>query len=553
MLQSLHISNYALIDNVNIDLNSGFNIITGETGAGKSIMLGALSLILGERADSKVIRNPEKKSIIEAEFEISQYPQLTSFFEENDIDNNENVCILRREITSNGRSRAFVNDTPVTLPKLQSIALQLVDIHSQHQNLLLSTPEFQLDIIDNLAGNKDKLSVYNKLYNDYRQAVKLLAEKQRQLEQSQDDEEFIRFQLQQIESLNLNEGEQEELEKEREIIANITNIKTSLTESINRLSASNNNILSQLDSVLNECQYLSEYLNADENISERLESAIIELKDISETLSDYDSELNADPNELENIEDRLSEIYSLQRKFHVNTISELLQLRDKFKEQINTLENKDNTITELTAEAKRTYSVAMKAAQEISIARKEEAKRFAETLKQKALPLGMKNLQCEINVSPTNLSPTGIDKVEFLFSFNKNQTPMPVGNTASGGEISRLMLSIKSIIAEKMHLPSIIFDEVDTGVSGDVANRMGDMMNGIANNIQVIAITHLPQVAAKGNTHYKVFKEDDDISTKTHIKQLSYNERIDELSIMLSGNKDDQAAKANATSLLNNK
>lgn len=553
MLQSLHISNYALIDNVNIDLNSGFNIITGETGAGKSIMLGALSLILGERADSKVIRNPEKKSIIEAEFEISQYPQLTSFFEENDIDNNENVCILRREITSNGRSRAFVNDTPVTLPKLQSIALQLVDIHSQHQNLLLSTPEFQLDIIDNLAGNKDKLSVYNKLYNDYRQAVKLLAEKQRQLEQSQDDEEFIRFQLQQIESLNLNEGEQEELEKEREIIANITNIKTSLTESINRLSASNNNILSQLDSVLNECQYLSEYLNADENISERLESAIIELKDISETLSDYDSELNADPNELENIEDRLSEIYSLQRKFHVNTISELLQLQDKFKEQINTLENKDNTIAELTAEAKRTYSVAMKAAQEISIARKEEAKRFAETLKQKALPLGMKNLQCEINVSPTNLSPTGIDKVEFLFSFNKNQTPMPVGNTASGGEISRLMLSIKSIIAEKMHLPSIIFDEVDTGVSGDVANRMGDMMNGIANNIQVIAITHLPQVAAKGNTHYKVFKEDDDISTKTHIKQLSYNERIDELSIMLSGNKDDQAARANATSLLNNK
>lgn len=553
MLQSLHISNYALIDNVNIDFNSGFNIITGETGAGKSIMLGALSLILGERADSKVIRNPEKKSIIEAEFEISQYPQLTSFFEENDIDNNENVCILRREITSNGRSRAFVNDTPVTLPKLQSIALQLVDIHSQHQNLLLSTPEFQLDIIDSLAGNKEKLSVYIKLYNDYRQAVKLLAEKQRQLEQSQDDEEFIRFQLQQIETLNLTDGEQEELEREREIIANITNIKTSLIESLNLLSTGNNNILSLLDSVLNECQYLSEYLNADDNISERIESAIIELKDISETLSDYDSELNADPNELENIEDRLSEIYSLQRKFHVNTISELLQLRDKFKEQINTIENKDDTIAELTSNAKRTYSATMKVAQEISIARKEEAKRFAETLKQKALPLGMKNLQCEINLSPINLSPTGIDKVEFLFSFNKNQTPMPVGNTASGGEISRLMLSIKSIIADKMHLPSIIFDEVDTGVSGDVANRMGDMMNGIADNIQVIAITHLPQVAAKGNTHYKVFKEDDDISTKTHIKQLSYDDRIDELSIMLSGNKDDQAARANATSLLNNK
>ncbi len=553
MLQSLHISNYALIDNVDIDFNSGFNIITGETGAGKSIMLGALSLLLGERADSKVIRNPEKKSIIEAEFDISQYPQLIIFFNENDIDNNGDVCILRREITANGRSRAFVNDTPVTLPKLQSIALQLVDIHSQHQNLLLSTPEFQLDIIDNLAGNKEKLSHYSKLYNDYRQAVKILAEKQRQLEQSQDDEEFIRFQLQQIEALSLTDGEQEELEREREIIANITNIKTSLTESISTLSTGNNNVLSQLDSILNECQYLSEYLNSDDNISGRLESAIIELKDISETLSDYDAELNADPNELENIEDRLSEIYSLQRKFHVNTISELLQLRDKFKEQISTLENKDNTIAELTAEAKRTYSTAMKVAQEISIARKEEAKRFAETLKQKALPLGMKNLQCEINVNPINLSPTGIDKVEFLFSFNKNQTPMPVGNTASGGEISRLMLSIKSIIADKMHLPSIIFDEVDAGVSGDVANRMGDMMNDIASSIQVIAITHLPQVAAKGNTHYKVFKEDDDTSTQTRIKKLSEEERIDELAIMLSGNKSDKAARANAISLLNNK
>lgn len=553
MLQSLHISNYALIDNVDIDFNSGFNIITGETGAGKSIMLGALSLLLGERADSKVIRNPEKKSIIEAEFDISQYPQLIIFFNENDIDNNGDVCTLRREITANGRSRAFVNDTPVTLPKLQSIALQLVDIHSQHQNLLLSTPEFQLDIIDNLSGNKEKLSHYSKLYNDYRQAVKILAEKQRQLEQSQDDEEFIRFQLQQIEALSLTDGEQEELEREREIIANITNIKTSLTESISTLSTGNNNVLSQLDSILNECQYLSEYLNSDDNISGRLESAIIELKDISETLSDYDAELNADPNELENIEDRLSEIYSLQRKFHVNTISELLQLRDKFKEQINTLENKDNTIAELTAEAKRTYSTAMKVAQEISIARKGEAKRFAETLKQKALPLGMKNLQCEIKVNPINLSPTGIDKVEFLFSFNKNQTPMPVGNTASGGEISRLMLSIKSIIADKMHLPSIIFDEVDAGVSGDVANRMGDMMNNIASSIQVIAITHLPQVAAKGNTHYKVFKEDDDTSTQTRIKKLSEEERIDELAIMLSGNKSDKAARANAISLLNNK
>ena len=552
MLQSLHISNYALIDNIDIDFDKGFNIITGETGAGKSIMLGALSLILGERADTKVIRNSDKKSVIEAVFCITQYPQLIQYFKDNDIDYDDS-CILRREITANGRSRAFINDTPVTLPKLQNVALQLVDIHSQHQNLLLASPEYQLNIIDNLAGNKEKLLKYNELYETYRNAVKLLAEKKRQLEQSQDDEEFTRFQLQQIESLNLTDGEQEELEREREVISNITDIKTSLSSVLNSLSIGKNNVLSELNNAITECQYLSDYIDSDDNISDRLESAMIEIKDIAETLSEYDANLSADPQELTNIEERLSDIYSLQRKFHVDSISELLKLRDKFKAQIDAIENKDTTINDFTIEAKRAYTAAMKVAQEISEARKAEALRFAEILEEKALPLGMKNLQCQIDVTPTNISATGIDKVEFLFSFNKNQTPMPVGNTASGGEISRLMLSIKAIIADKMQLPSIIFDEVDTGVSGDVANRMGEMMNDISHNIQVIAITHLPQVAAKGNSHYKVFKEDDDTSTQTRIKQLSYNERIDELSIMLSGSTVDDAARANAISLLNNK
>lgn len=550
MLETLHISNYALIERLDIDFHDNFNIITGETGAGKSIILGALSLILGERADVKVVRNKEKKSVIEATFAVEGNHELQQHLSSIDIDWNDDSCILRREIAPNGRSRAFINDTPVTLAQLQSTAILLIDIHSQHQNLLLATAEYQMSIIDNLAGNEKRLKEYETLYSSYQNAVKRLNETRTMIEKGAADEDFIRFQLEQLEDIQLVEGEQEDLERDREILSNMSEIKESLYNALDSLSNGNKNVLSLLDNAIIECEDLENVLEDTESLASRLDSARIEIKDIVETLTDFDSNLNADPEELERIEDRLNDIYSLQHKHKVSTVEELIALRDKFKQQLDAISDSDYAIEVLEKEVDQTKKKALDAAKEISKYRKEEAKRFTSELKECALPLGMKNLHCDINISQCKLSATGIDQVQFLFAFNKNQEPMPVGNTASGGEISRLMLSIKTIIASKMQLPTIIFDEVDTGVSGDVANRMGEMMQSISKNIQVLAITHLPQVAAKGNHHYKVFKEDDDKSTHTRIKELSQEQRIDELAIMLSGASVNEAARANARSLL---
>lgn len=551
MLESLHISNYALIDNLDIDFHNGFNIITGETGAGKSIILGALSLILGGRADTKVIRNNERKSVIEAIFSIKDYPSLKKICDENDIEWDDLQCILRREIAPNGRSRAFVNDSPVSLSQLSDIAIQLVDIHSQHQNLLLASPDYQLNIIDNLAGNNDRLKEYYHLYQEYVNAVRQLKETRRAIEKGVADEDFTRFQLEQLEEMNLVAGEQEDLEREREILSNMTSIKETLYSALEALTNGKSNVLSLLNNAVDDCEDLENVLEDENNLTERLETARIEIQDIAETLSQYDSNLNADPQELERIEDRLNKIYSLEHKHRVSTVDELIAIRDNLQKRLDTIDNSDYAIEQLEKQAKQAYKMALSAAKEISKHRQDEANSFAKLLKERALPLGMKNLQCEIKITPIEISSTGIDKIEFLFAFNKNQQLMPVGNTASGGEISRLMLSIKTIIANKMQLPSIIFDEVDTGVSGDIANSMGEMMQSIAQNIQVLAITHLPQVASKGNHHYKVFKEDDETSTLTRIKELSIEERVDELALMLSGSTINEAARANARSLLN--
>lgn len=551
MLESLHISNYALIDNLDIDFHNGFNIITGETGAGKSIILGALSLILGGRADTKVIRNNERKSVIEAIFSIKDYPSLKKICDENDIEWDDLQCILRREIAPNGRSRAFVNDSPVSLSQLSDIAIQLVDIHSQHQNLLLASPDYQLNIIDNLAGNNDRLKEYYHLYQEYVNAVRQLKETRRAIEKGVADEDFTRFQLEQLEEMNLVAGEQEDLEREREILSNMTSIKETLYSALEALTNGKSNVLSLLNNAVDDCEDLENVLEDENNLTERLETARIEIQDIAETLFQYDSNLNADPQELERIEDRLNKIYSLEHKHKVSTVDELIAIRDNLQKRLDTIDNSDYAIEQLEKQAKQAYKMALSAAKEISKHRQDEANSFAKLLKERALPLGMKNLQCEIKITPIEISSTGIDKIEFLFAFNKNQQLMPVGNTASGGEISRLMLSIKTIIANKMQLPSIIFDEVDTGVSGDIANSMGEMMQSIAQNIQVLAITHLPQVASKGNHHYKVFKEDDETSTLTRIKELSIEERVDELALMLSGSTINEAARANARSLLN--
>lgn len=553
MLESLHIANYALIDSVEIEFHRGFNTITGETGAGKSIMLGALSLLLGGRADAKTVRDANRKSIIEAVFSAGDYPALSEYCRTNDIEWDDSQCILRREIAPAGRSRAFINDSPVTLSQLETVAMQLIDIHSQHQNQLLTSPDYQLRIIDNLAGNGDRLRKYESQYNDYRNALKQLKEKREAIEKDQNDEDFTRFQLEQLEEMRLVEGEQEELERERELLSNMTDIKMTLNSALDALYNGKSNALSLLSEAVENCEELNPVLEDAESLTQRLESARIEIQDIAETLSDYDSNLNADPDELERIEDRLNSIYSLEHKHKVSTVEELIALRDNLRKRLDELESSDITIDELEKEVNHRRATAIGTAHEISAARKAEALKLAAELKKRALPLGMKNLRCEINVSPAEMSLTGTDKVEFLFSFNKNQPLMPVGGTASGGEISRLMLSVKSIIADKMQLPSIIFDEVDTGVSGDVANRMGEMMQSIARNIQVLAITHLPQVAALGDHHFKVFKEDDEQSTLTRIKELTEEQRIGELAVMLSGSKVDDAALANARSLLNNR
>lgn len=550
MLESLHISNYALIDLIDIDFHPGFNVITGETGAGKSIILGALSLLLGARADTRVVTDPETKSVIEAVFSVKDYPLLKEFCLQEDIEWDDDRCILRREISPAGRSRAFVNDSPVPLAKLREVSLHLIDIHSQHQNQLLSTPAFQLDVIDTLAGNSIRLKAYQVRFNALREAIKRLKTARARIERSREDEEFTRYQLEQIEELGLQRGEQAELERERDVMTNLASIKEALAKAMGALDGDNGGALRLVDKAIEACNELGDLLDASDAIPERLESAKIELADIASTFCVLDESLGADPAALASIEERLGAIYSLCHKHHVADADGLIDLRDSLREKLRALDSSDETIEELERDARRAKALAREAAQEISNARKEEAERFGRRLTEIAMPLGMKNLRCEISVTPADMTATGCDNVEFMVAFNKNQPLMPVGATASGGEISRLMLSIKSIIASRMQLPSIIFDEIDTGVSGDVANRMGQMMKDISENIQVTTITHLPQVASKGAHQYRVYKEDDEQSTHTRISLLSDEERVRSIAAMLGGADIDETAIAAARSLL---
>ncbi len=550
MLESLHISNYALIDLIDIDFHPGFNVITGETGAGKSIILGALSLLLGARADTRVVTDPETKSVIEAVFSVKDYPLLKEFCLQEDIEWDDDRCILRREISPAGRSRAFVNDSPVPLAKLREVSLHLIDIHSQHQNQLLSTPAFQLDVIDTLAGNSIRLKAYQVRFNALREAIKRLKTARARIERSREDEEFTRYQLEQIEELGLQRGEQAELERERDVMTNLASIKEALAKAMGALDGDNGGALRLVDKAIEACNELGDLLDASDAIPERLESAKIELADIASTFCVLDESLGADPAALASIEERLGAIYSLCHKHHVADADGLIDLRDSLKEKLRALDSSDETLEELERDARRAKALAREAAQEISNARKEEAERFGRRLTEIAMPLGMKNLRCEISVTPADMTATGCDNVEFMVAFNKNQPRMPGGATASGGEISRLMLSIKSIIASRMQLPSIIFDEIDTGVSGDVANRMGQMMKDISENIQVTTITHLPQVASKGAHQYRVYKEDDEQSTHTRISLLSDEERVRSIAAMLGGADIDETAIAAARSLL---
>ena len=501
MLETLHISNYALIDTVDIRFYPGLDIITGETGAGKSIMLGALSLLLGARADTKAVRSADRKSVIEAVFTVDSYPQLSRVCAEADIDWDPQRCILRREIAPNGRSRAFVNDSPVPLTRLQEIALHLIDIHSQHNNQLLAQPAFQLQVVDTLAGNADRLREYGRRFEAFRQAVRQLKKAKARLERVRDDEEFTRYQLQQLDEARLQSGELEQLEKDREVLGNLTAVKSDLYDALQALSDGSANAIALVDSAAEACGRLGAALDESDDIPARLAAIRIELADIAATLSETDSELSADPRELEAAEERIDTLYSLLSRHKADTVDQLIERREELRSRLAALDDSDITIADLEREARRALALARESAAEITAARREAAEAFAATLREKAMPLGMKNLQVEVRVEPADISATGMDRVEFMFAFNKNQPLMPVGGAASGGEISRLMLCIKAIIADRMSLPSIIFDEIDTGVSGEVASRIGEMMAQISRSLQVIAITHLPQVAARGGHH----------------------------------------------------
>ncbi len=551
MITQLHITNYALISEIDIQFQSGLNIITGETGAGKSIIMGALSLLQGGRADMKAVRDKDRKTVIEATFSTAGLERLRKVMIENDIDWFDDSCILRRELSPSGRSRAFINDTPVTLLQLHDVAMHLVDIHSQHQNLLLSDPAYQLSIIDKLAENGELLEQYEAAFDAYRNALHRFTDMKDMIVRNRADAEFISFQLDQINEMNLQPGEQESLERERDVLTNITQIKENISGALYPLSRGKNDALSALSVASDHLQRLGDVFDDAESLTERLESARIEIQDIAETLEEYDNDLNADPAALENIEERLSKIYSLETKHHVDTSDDLLALRDKLSERLSAIDNADESLARLHEQAREAKRTATLLARQLSERRHSVTKTFADELRESASPLGMSNLRCEISITAGKLSPTGFDNVEFRFAFNKNQPLMPVGAGASGGEISRLILSIKLVIAEKMQLPTIVFDEVDTGVSGDVALKMACLMSNISTKSQVIAITHLPQVAAKGSTHFKVFKKDDDTTTNTFIKCLSPDERIAELALMLSGSSTDETARATARTLLN--
>lgn len=549
MLKSLHISNYALIETVDIDFVDGLNIITGETGAGKSILLGALGLILGARADLKAIRNPQKKTVVEAEFDISSYTGINDVLLANDIDTDDSVCILRREITSKGGSRAFINDTPVNLNIIREVAVRLIDIHSQHQNLLLADSAYQLSVIDTLAGNQQLLKQYSELYKAYRNALKNYTSTREMLTRSRDDAEYLSYQLAQIDELKLKPDEQTELERQREILANVNDIKSRLRNAIDAIT-SDNNVITAIRRSSEELSRLDEIYDEAPSLAARLNSASIEISDILDTLYDYDNTLLANPEELSEIESRLSAIYSLETRHHVENSDQLIELADKLRTQLNTISNGDEQLARLELEAKKAKKAAVILAREISARRMDAAADFVTELKNTATPLGLENLQFEIPFHATKLSPAGIDNIDFLFAFNKNQQLMTVGKTASGGEISRVILAIKAVVSEKMALPTIIFDEVDTGVSGDIANRMGRMMTNIADHTQVITITHLAQVASKGRRHFKVYKLDDDTSTQTHIDVLSQDERISEIALMISGNPENAGARSTAAEML---
>lgn len=550
MLKSLYIKNYALIDSLEIDFEPGFSVITGETGAGKSIILGALSLILGQRADSKAIKQGETKCIIEGTFDVSAY-DLKSFCEEKQIEYDPESYILRREVLSTGKSRAFINDTPVTLTDLKELGEQLIDIHSQHQNLLLADNRFQMRVVDILADNKSLLKKYQQQFRQFKELEKSLSDLKQLSQQSKEEEDYLRFQYEALKEAALTESEQEELEAEQATLNHAEDIKSGLYKCHILLSDDDRGVVTALKEGLGISQSLTKVYPNSGTISQRLETAYIDLKDLSVELERYAEDIEFNPERLAIINLRLDLIYSLQKKHKVDTISELLTIQKELGEKLEKIDSSDEQIEILEKEVKVQSEKLIASAEALSDRRLAATTKIEKQLVDKVSFLGMPNIrfECQI-VAKDQPDISGIDELVFLFSANKNAPLQPVANIASGGEISRLMLCLKSMIAGATALPTIIFDEIDTGVSGEIADKMGQVMQEFGQNMQVLAITHLPQIAAKGKAHYKVYKTDDADATTTNLVKLSDNERLEEIARMLSGATLTDAAIQNARVML---
>lgn len=551
MLQSIFIQNYALIDKLDISFEPGFSVITGETGAGKSIILGAIGLLLGQRADVKSIRKGATKCIVEAKFNISSYG-LEEFFRLNDMEYDKDECIIRREVGINGKSRAFINDTPASLTQMKVLGEKLIDVHSQHQNLLINKEGFQLNVLDILAQDHKELAEYQSIYSNYRKACRELEECIRKAEETRKEEDYIRFQLQQLEDAELKEDEVSSLEQESETLTHAEDIKAGLYRAYQRTGGDEGGCVSLIKESIQALGSITKVFPSAEEWKERLESCYIEMKDIAQDLDSAQESVEFNPSRMDYVNSRLNLIYSLMQKHHVKTDTELIAVAEGYREQLNMISSSDERIAELERQKDELYKEVIAKADILTGLRKKSASMIESQMESLLVPLGMPNVRFAVEMSARKEPDSnGLDSVNFLFSANKNGTLQNVASIASGGEIARVMLSLKAMIAGAVKLPTIIFDEIDTGVSGSIAEKMAMIMQDMGRqNRQVMSITHLPQIAARGNAHYKVYKEDTETGTNSHIRRLTDEERIDEIANMLSGSTLTEAARNNARSLL---
>ena len=552
MLKHLYIKNFTLIDELDISLYEGFSVITGETGAGKSIILGAIALLLGQRADSKTIKQGAEKCVIEANFDLSRY-NMQPFFDENDIEYDAGDCIIRRELTAAGKSRAFINDTPVALSMLKELGDMLMDVHSQHQNLLLNKQDFQLEVVDIIADDAAQLAKYQNTYAEFVKAEKELSEMTLAIERNRENHDFLKFQFEELDNAKLQEGEQEELEQRSETMEHSEDIKSALYTTDNALSAEQVGVIQSLRSSLSALRSIESVYPEVSELIERIDSSYIDLKDISQEISSLLESVDFDPAELDQINSRLDRIYELEKKYHVETVEELISKRDELHQQLTAIENGDESLDALKARRDELESKARKEADALTKLRTKSAKTIEAEMQKRLIPLGMPHVRFSIQLTPIELGQNGADKVSFLFSANTSTPLQPVSQVASGGEIARVMLSLKAMISGAVKLPTIIFDEIDTGVSGKTAEMMAQIMKEMGGHgRQVISITHLPQIAALGSVHYKVEKNETASGTTSKMRQLDADERVREIAQMLSGSDVTEAAIQNAKELLKN-